>query len=36
MIGAIANALFINRKLKSIFDYRKVALEKRFGVYQST
>jgi ligand-binding SRPBCC domain-containing protein len=30
-IGAIANALIIKKQLKLIFDYRSVALEKRFG-----
>jgi ligand-binding SRPBCC domain-containing protein len=30
-LGAIANALFIKRQLKGIFDYRTVALERRFG-----
>ncbi len=30
-IGAIANTLIIKSKLKEIFDYRTVAVEKRFG-----
>jgi ligand-binding SRPBCC domain-containing protein len=30
-LGAIANLLFIKRQLQEIFDYRKIALEKRFG-----
>jgi ligand-binding SRPBCC domain-containing protein len=30
-LGAIANALFIKRQLQEIFDYRKIALENRFG-----
>ena len=30
-IGAIANALIIKKRLKLIFDYRSVALKKRFG-----
>jgi len=30
-LGAIANALFIKRQLKGIFEYRTVALERRFG-----
>lgn len=30
-IGSIANSILISRKLSEIFDYRKVALEKRFG-----
>lgn len=33
-LGAIGRVLFINRKLKEIFEYRKVALEKRYGVFQ--
>jgi ligand-binding SRPBCC domain-containing protein len=30
-IGAIANALIIKNRLQQIFDYRSLALEKRFG-----
>ena len=30
ILGAIANSLFIKTQLRSIFDYRKIALEKRF------
>lgn len=30
-IGVIANSLFIQKRLQQIFDYRSVALEKRFG-----
>lgn len=30
-LGVIANSLFIRRQLRYIFDYRTVALEKRFG-----
>jgi len=30
-IGAIANALFIKNQLRRIFDYRTIALERRFG-----
>lgn len=30
-IGAIANSLLIKKQLKNIFDYRTVAVEKRFG-----
>jgi ligand-binding SRPBCC domain-containing protein len=30
ILGRIANKLFINKKLNEIFDYRKVALEKKF------
>jgi ligand-binding SRPBCC domain-containing protein len=33
-LGAIANSLFIKRQLQKIFDYRKIALEKRFGVFE--
>jgi len=32
-LGAIANTLFIKGQLKQIFDYRTMALEKRFGKY---
>ena len=32
-IGAIANSLFIRKQLRKIFDYRAMALEKRFGKY---
>jgi ligand-binding SRPBCC domain-containing protein len=31
-IGAIANFLFIRNRLQQIFDFRSIALEKRFGV----
>jgi len=30
-LGAIANALLIKTQLRKIFDFRKIALEKRFG-----
>lgn len=33
-LGAIANKLIIKSKLKSIFDFRKMAIEQRFGVYE--
>jgi ligand-binding SRPBCC domain-containing protein len=33
-LGAIANSLFIKSQLKQIFDYRKIALEKRYGKYE--
>lgn len=33
IIGAIANSLFIKKQLQQIFDYRTVALEKRFGEF---
>jgi len=32
-IGAIANSLLIKNQLIQIFDYRAIALEKRFGKY---
>lgn len=31
ILGTIANSLFIKKQLQEIFDYRKIALEKRFG-----
>lgn len=31
ILGAFANALFIRRQLDEIFDFRQLALEKRFG-----
>lgn len=34
ILGAIANSLFIKGQLQQIFDYRTVALEKRFGKYK--
>lgn len=34
-LGALANKLLITKKLKEIFNYRKVVLEKKFGIYQS-
>ncbi len=34
VLGNIANTLFIKGKLKEIFDYRIVAVEKEFGVVQ--
>lgn len=33
IIGAIANTLVIKNKLKQIFDYRIVAVEKKFGKF---
>jgi ligand-binding SRPBCC domain-containing protein len=33
ILGAIANSLFIKNQLQEIFDYRTMALEKRFGKY---
>lgn len=32
-LGAIANAMIIKSQLRSIFDYREIVLEKRFGRY---
>jgi ligand-binding SRPBCC domain-containing protein len=32
-LGVIANALFIKGKLKEIFDFRTVAVEKKFGKF---
>ncbi|MGB5262712.1 MAG: SRPBCC family protein [Lutimonas sp.] len=32
-LGAMANGLLIEKKLKEIFSYRKVILEKRFGIF---
>lgn len=34
IFGALANKLFIKKKLKQIFDFRTVAVEKKFGVYK--
>lgn len=33
-LGAIANSLIIKNKLKEIFDYRNLAIEKRYGIYK--
>lgn len=33
ILGAFANPILIRKKLEQIFDYRTVALEKRFGKY---
>jgi ligand-binding SRPBCC domain-containing protein len=33
ILGAMANSLFIKKQLKEIFDYRTLALERRFGKY---
>ncbi len=32
ILGDIAHGLFVKNKLKQIFDYRKVAVENKFGV----
>ena len=34
ILGAIANSLFIKRQLQEIFDYRTIAMEKRFGKFK--
>ena len=33
ILGAIANSLFIKNQLQEIFDYRTIALEKKFGKF---
>lgn len=33
-IGAIANALFIKKQLQQIFNYRTIAVEKKFGQWK--
>ncbi|MDY7394255.1 SRPBCC family protein [Aureibaculum sp. 2210JD6-5] len=33
-LGAIANSLIIKNKLKEIFDYQILAIEKKFGTYE--
>lgn len=33
-LGAIANSLLIRKQLKDIFDYRTLAIEKRFGKWK--
>lgn len=35
-LGRIANRLFIKRKLREIFQYRTVAVEKRFGIFPAS
>ena len=32
IFGRLANSLFVGKKVKEIFDYRKNAIEKMFGV----
>lgn len=34
-LGSIGNTLFIKHQLKQIFDYRTLAVEKLFGVYNA-
>ncbi|HRN79761.1 MAG TPA: SRPBCC family protein [Ferruginibacter sp.] len=33
MLGQLANTLFIRRQLESIFEFRRLAVEKKFGIY---
>ncbi len=33
IFGVLANTLFIKKQLQNIFEYRMIALEKRFGKY---
>lgn len=33
VLGRLANVLFIRRQLESIFDFRRLAVEKKFGIY---
>jgi ligand-binding SRPBCC domain-containing protein len=35
ILGSIANRLVIRKKLEEIFEYRSVAIEKKFGKYKS-
>jgi ligand-binding SRPBCC domain-containing protein len=35
ILGVIANSLFIKKQLQHIFDYRKIALEMRFGNFKT-
>jgi ligand-binding SRPBCC domain-containing protein len=35
IVGSMANILLIKRKLTGIFAYRKKAIERRFGKYDS-
>lgn len=35
ILGTFANSFFIKKQLQEIFDYRKIALEKRFGKFKS-
>ncbi len=35
VLGAIANWLFIEKQLQQIFDFRKIAVEKRFGKFKT-
>ncbi len=34
-LGAIANSLIIKGKLQEIFDYRTIAVEKKFGIFKN-
>ncbi len=33
-LGDLAHALFVRRKLESIFEYRRTALEARYGIFK--
>lgn len=35
ILGVFANSIFIKKQLEEIFDYRKTALEKRFGEFKA-
>jgi hypothetical protein len=32
-LGSIANTIIIRKKLKGIFDYRKIKIEEKFGKF---
>jgi ligand-binding SRPBCC domain-containing protein len=34
VLGAIANSLLIKNQLEEIFNYRTIALERKFGKYK--
>lgn len=36
ILGVIANSIFIKKQLEEIFDYRKKALENRFGKFKTS
>ncbi len=33
-LGSIANSILIKKKLNEIFDYRRQAVDKKFGKYE--
>ena len=35
LLGAVANSLFIKKQLQQIVEYRTIALENRFGKFNS-